>query len=347
MRLCVAVVAVAAVASAAVQNVTYKPVRDMPADVRARTKALRHKFANASRRGDIRDLILRVTEGEVLDHVLHLSGEALDSLQNSRVSNGIGVAHPFGIDLAVEYVQKHMQTYGYEVELSEWEVGYAPNVISCMRGETTPEQYVILGAHLDDIPREGRAPGANDDGSGSAALMTMASALADSGFKFEKTICFEHYTGEEQGLLGSRAQAQLRASRGDDVIGQIQQDMTAYHLSLDDPGVAFVTDPRATDPDLTELVESIAREYADPLLIVHKNVLSGSSCCSDHQSYAEAGFPAVGMIEPRGYTGDPEYHKETDVVRRNDYDTEQVKMAAQVALAAAASLADVIDFADA
>lgn len=109
--------------------------------------------------------------------------------------------------------------------------------------------------------------------------------------------------------------------------------MTAYHLSMDDAGVAFVTDPRAVSPDLTGIVESIAREYADPLLIVHPTVLSGTSCCSDHQSYAESGYPSVGLIEPRGYTGDPQYHKVGDVVRRDDYDVEQITMTAQVALA--------------
>ena len=83
-----------------------------------------------------------------------------------------------------------------------------------------------MGAHLDDIPREGRAPGANDDGSGSAALLAAAKAVADSGFSFERTICFEHYTGEEFGLLGSRAQAELRAKRGDKVVAMIQQVST-------------------------------------------------------------------------------------------------------------------------
>ena len=47
-------------------------------------------------------------------------------------------------------------------------------MISCLRGTETPEQIVIMGAHLDDIPSTGRAPGANDDGSGSAALLAAA-----------------------------------------------------------------------------------------------------------------------------------------------------------------------------
>jgi hypothetical protein len=122
--------------------------------------------------------------------------------------------------------------------LVEYNVNYAPNVVSCKRGETTPEQIVILGAHLDNIPSTGRAPGANDDGSGSASLLAAAQAVGESGFKFKKTLCFEHYTGEEQGLVGSRAQAKFRKERGDDVVAQIQQDMIAVRLPQDtQPGV--------------------------------------------------------------------------------------------------------------
>ena len=77
--------------------------------------------------------------------------------------------------------------------------------------------------------------------------------------------------------------------------------MTAYHLSMDEPGMAFVMDAGAIDPELTEAVKSVGREYGDHALFIHDKVLSGSSCCSDHQSYAEWGFPSVGIIEPRGY----------------------------------------------
>ena len=71
-------------------------------------------------------------------------------------------------------------------------------------------------------------------------------------------------------------------------------------------------------------------------------VKSGSSCCSDHQSYREAGYPSAGLIEPRGYTGDPQYHKVGDVVRRTEYDTEQLYLVARLALAAAGTIAEII-----
>lgn len=120
---------------------------------------------------------------------------------------------------------------------------------------------------------------------------------------FGRTLVLEWYTGEEQGLVGSRALARERAQRGDNVIGQIQQDMTALRLSQDPMGLAFVQSSSATDPTLTRYVQDVAEQYADSSLILFNQVISGSSCCSDHQSYRENGYPSVGLIEPRGYTG--------------------------------------------
>ena len=60
--------------------------------------------------------------------------------------------------------------------------------------------------------------------------------------------------------MGSRAQAARRKARGDDVVAMLQQDMVAVRLPGDDTGLAFVTDPRASDPDLTQAVKNIGRE---------------------------------------------------------------------------------------
>ena len=142
----------------------------------------------------------------VHDYATHLSGEAAGSFQNSRLTTGTGLLHPFGIDHAIAYVKEKMDGFGFEVALESYRTDYAPNVISCRRGTETPNEIVILGAHLDNIPSVGRAPGANDDGSGSSALLAIAQAIQEDNARFGKTLCLEHYSGEEQGLLGSRAQ---------------------------------------------------------------------------------------------------------------------------------------------
>ncbi len=86
---------------------------------------------------------------------------------------------------------------------------------------------IIIGAHYDDrgSSRSARAPGANDDGSGTGALVAIARAIARKGVVFHKPVQLVAFAGEEQGMVGSRVYARefmspygrTRASRRADV----------------------------------------------------------------------------------------------------------------------------------
>jgi len=316
-------------------NVTYTPHRVIPS---SSIVFIKEKHGNLTFRESIKELISAMEQTMIEDHVMYLSGEDPRSSLNDRVSTGIN--SPNSINQAIAYVELMMMNYGFEVEAHEYRDDYGPNVISTLRGTSLPNELVILGAHLDDRPYTGRAPGANDDGSGSSALLSMAETIHNQKSSFKRTLVFEHYTGEEQGLRGSRAIAAKRSADGDDVKAQIQQDMTAVQLSGDPVGLAFVRDANAVDLTLTDYVQKVAEQYKDDELTLYDRVLSGSSCCSDHQSYKENGFASVGLIEPRGYTGDPQYHRVGDVVDRAEFNTLQATLSARVVLAAAADLAE-------
>jgi len=324
----------AATAFAAVQNVTFEPKRAVPDEAKTVLGSMHKKFQH---RSDIADLINGLTTQMTLQHAEMLSGEARDSSLFTRTSASINSSQ--GIMIAIAYVEAKMVSYGFETERHWFREDWGPNLIAWKRGTLSPDQLVVMGTHLDDVPAQGRAPGANDDGSGSAALLATGQAISEADATFGRTLVLEFYSGEEQGLVGSRALAKRRADEGDNVIAQLQQDMTAVQLFDDPVGVAFVRDTRATDPTLTKYAMDVAKEYRPAGLTLFDRVISGSECCSDHQAYAENGFPAVGYIEPRGYTGDPQYHRAGDLVRRTEYNAEQIALAARVALAAAADLA--------
>jgi hypothetical protein len=76
------------------------------------------------------------------------------------------------------------------------------NVIGEIRGTEKPDELVVLGAHLDSWDL---GQGATDNGTGSATVLETARVLAKSGIKPKRTIRFCLFTGEEQGLHGSRA----------------------------------------------------------------------------------------------------------------------------------------------
>lgn len=80
------------------------------------------------------------------------------------------------------------------------------NVIATLKGTTDPDRIYVVSGHYDSMcsnPSDGKcdAPGANDDASGSAAVIELARVM--SRYKFDATIVFMTVAGEEQGLLGA------------------------------------------------------------------------------------------------------------------------------------------------
>lgn len=83
------------------------------------------------------------------------------------------------------------------------------SIIARIEGSTPDAPLVIIGAHLDSInqmsPSSGKAPGADDNGTGSVNLIEAFRKLAAAGFKPANPVEFHWYSGEEGGLLGSAA----------------------------------------------------------------------------------------------------------------------------------------------
>lgn len=76
-------------------------------------------------------------------------------------------------------------------------------------------------------PLNGRAPGADDDGSGTVNVMEAFRVLVSNGFKPRSTVEFHLYAGEEAGLLGSQAVSQAYRATNVPVKGMFNLDMTA------------------------------------------------------------------------------------------------------------------------
>merc|ERR1719408_387439 len=109
--------------------------------------------------------------------------------------------------------------------------GKGVNVIGRLEGTEKPHEYVVLGAHYDSVPYTGAAPGADDNGSGVAALLLAAEALAK--FPHKRSILFVSFSGEEEGLLGSRAfvQDQVKTDSKNMMKGAIIMDQIGFTRS--------------------------------------------------------------------------------------------------------------------
>jgi hypothetical protein len=110
------------------------------------------------------------------------------------------------------------------------------NVLAIQRGSADPNRVVIITGHIDsrvsdpmDFVKD--APGANDDGSGTAAVIEAARVL--SRHKFPYTIVYAALSGEEQGLLGGKILADYAKAQGWEVIANLNNDIIGNSCSSD------------------------------------------------------------------------------------------------------------------
>ena len=183
------------------------------------------------------------------------------------------------------------------------------SVIARIEGSdpTLKSQVVVLGAHLDSVnlnnPSGGRAPGADDDGSGVVVLLESYRALLESNFIPKRSIEFQWYAAEEVGLRGSQAIAASYNSAGVEVVAMAQFDVVGYFDGLEYIGI--ITD--YTDNALSAFVRTIVDGY---LTYVWKNLSCGYGC-SDHASWDSFGYPAAFPVE---YEFHPDMHTIRDTV---------------------------------
>jgi hypothetical protein len=282
----------------------------------------------------IEAMVEAVTGEGLKEIVTYLSGEHTSSPLLTRNSLSQGAKD------AALWIGKQYESYGLQVSYQHFREGYSDNVIGIRKGETEPDKVIVFGYHYDDRAASStsptqRAPGANDNGSGTGAGLLVAKIFHDFNASFAYTIIFAAFSGEEQGLYGSAAYVQQLVADRVQVVAMVNADMIAYRAPGNAAQLDFPT--RYSTLALQEVVASAVAKYVPTLRVSTTN-----ACCSDHQSFYNAGFPAVGCIEGGGYTIDPRYHHELDLVNREGYDlNEQYKYITQTLLATVAILAKV------
>ncbi len=186
-----------------------------------------------------------------------------------------------------------------------------PSLILTINGSTSPNEYVIVGGHMDTITNNvNNAPGADDDASGIATISEMIRVLLDINYRPSKTVEFMAYAAEEIGLVGSSEIAQDYALNNKNVVSVVQFDMTNYKGSSKD--VYLTTDPyNSNDLNLflIELMERYNKTGA------HAFTYGNTICnygCSDHFSWADNGYDAAFPFEASFSQYNPNIHTTSD-----------------------------------
>ncbi|PCH42908.1 Zn-dependent exopeptidase [Wolfiporia cocos MD-104 SS10] len=306
---------------------TYKPLPPSPIELKPISPAAvdRVKSILVSVKYDpaIASIVGSISLQQLHEDIRYLTGE--------DPASGLVSRHSFsqGAREAAVWLKKQFEATGASCELKPFLTGFAPNVICKYTAIEDTTETVLLSAHYDSRGSFGstRAPGGDDDGSGTIALLSIAHAIARRGVAFRKNVQLCAFAGEEQGLLGSKAYARELYDARADLTLMIQADMLGYHV----PGEPAQLGLPETigSVEVMQLVSNISAIYSPEL-----SVGFTAACCSDHQSFHELGYPATQVFERAGPIADPMYHNSGDVSDREGYDFEQIRSIAKVQFAA-------------
>ncbi len=183
------------------------------------------------------------------------------------------------------------------------------NVVACKPGTRLPTQQVVIGAHFDGVFT---SPAADDNGSGTAAVLEMARVLKD--YETDMTLIFVLFDAEEWGLYGSWHYADQADADGDDIVFMLNLDMIGHYENNTEAKLFHGSD---------QTFSVLWQELADSLVGIEGRLM-GNSGGSDHYPFTQHGFPATFVHETYFSTV---YHsfRDSTTYMNFDYMTRMVK----------------------
>lgn len=263
---------------------------------------------------------------QLKDHIVHLSSTIGE--RNLRKLKKLNAA--------ADFVQAELKSYGFKPRRQSYKVrGFeCHNIDAELKGSKLPKEIIIIGAHYDSFTG---TPGANDNGSGTAAMLVLAKQFAKA--KPERTLRFVAWTNEEppyfqnRGLMGSWVYAEECRKNNDDIKAVLSLETMGYFtdakdsqkypapLSLMYPStgnfIGFVSNLNSRS--LQRRVIKTFREHA-------KIPSEGASLpdalpgvgWSDHWSFWQEGYAGI-MVTDTAPFRYPHYHKSTDTPDKINY----------------------------
>ena len=243
--------------------------------------------------------------------------KAVEFIKDHYVNNNI--PSPLGVD---DYFQEIPETFfSNGIKASE-------NVVAYIKGSEKPDEILVISAHLDHIgiSNEGQINnGADDDGSGTVAILEIAEAFkaaVNDGHRPKRSILFLHVTGEELGLYGSKYYTDVNpifplentiADLNIDMIGRIDPK------HKNDSNYIYLIGSDKLSTELHNISEAVNKEYINlkfDYTFNDENDPNRFYYRSDHYNFAKNNIPVIFYFN--GTHAD--YHKPTDTPDKIEYD---------------------------
>lgn len=266
-----------------------------------------------------------------------ISPETANSLFAGETQSASGVFNAsYGANMPAPFLMLSQKKISMSVA-NNTETVPTQNVVAVWEGSdpVLKAEYVALGAHYDHVgngcPAIGSdtiCNGADDDGSGTTALLGMAEALAKAPTRPKRSVLFVWHCGEEKGLWGSRYFTEYPTVPLNQIVAQINIDMIGRskkegdtnprNNNLTGPDAVYLIGSTMMSTELGELVNAVNKSYLnltfdtryddpkDPNRFFYR---------SDHYNYARKGIPIIFFFD--GVHED--YHRPGDTADKIDY----------------------------
>jgi hypothetical protein len=200
------------------------------------------------------------------------------------------------------------------------------NVVGFIRGNQYPEEFLVITGHYDHLGKNGDViyNGADDNGSGIAAILEIVEAYAElrnKGFTPKRSVMFVFMTGEEMGLFGSEFFTThppvplegIKANLNIDMVGRVD----AYHP--DNPNYIYLIGSDRISPELHKIQEAVNERTVNLYLDYTYNDEHDPNRFyyrSDHYNFAKNGIPVIFYFS--GIHED--YHQPSDTFEKLNYE---------------------------
>lgn len=241
-------------------------------------------------------------------------------------------------DQVAGWLADHLKNLGIEPGTADYRqpfrLGVGPtasgttnNIVGKIEG-TDPDlkkEWIILGAHMDhagslsrgytcsqgSIAGDTICNGADDNGSGTIAVLNVAKALAGAKGKMKRSVMIIWFSGEEEGLIGSNHYVRSPIVPLAQTVYMVNMDMVGYMRSFGNQLAALGGGSSRTGK---QILQDIAKKYPSTPLQISDKAGGGS----DHAPFMAKGIP--GVFFHTGVSNNPNYHKTSDHVDKIDFD---------------------------
>ncbi len=207
----------------------------------------------------------------------------------------------YGENLFIEYGMDSIYRHTFDQSMT-------PNLVGVKEGTEIPDEHIVIGGHYDVFAQG--YPGADDNGSGTAAVLEIARVL--KGHAFKRTILFVLFSAEEGGKNGSKAYVPYLASQNVLVTKMLNIDAIAHLKGENDFDCSYNADSKELYDDIVDLCGTHVPAFS-VVDASQKTYAKGS----DHAAFWDAGIPAVYLADELSTLTldfNPYWHTDQDVI---------------------------------